>query len=161
MAELSYHQKYYLKNKERMKANAKAHREANREYHSEYNRQYALDNKERLDEYHVDYRKANAEEATARTLKWQRNNPDKVRDKTAARKAAKLQATPPWLTDEAKAHMQRTYRLAAIIQDETGVKYHVDHVIPLQGKNVCGLHIPSNLVVIEASANLSKSNKFK
>ena len=72
-----------------------------------------------------------------------------------------MQATPSWLSGAEKAHIKRTYKLAALMEEITGEPYHVDHIIPLQGKNVCGLHVPQNLQVLKASLNLSKSNKYK
>lgn len=76
------------------------------------------------------------------------------------RRALKIQATPSWLTDEQKQEIIEFYKLREILTKETGILHHVDHIIPLKGDRVCGLHVPWNLQVIPASENLSKSNKL-
>jgi hypothetical protein len=91
--------------------------------------------------------------------KWAKDNSDRRTANEAKRRSRKLNATPPWLTGDHFAHIQRTYKLCRVISEETGQKYHVDHIVPLQGKNVCGLHVPWNLRVIPAKLNLEKSNK--
>lgn len=82
------------------------------------------------------------------------------RRQRADRRAAINKAKPKWLTGSQKAHIKRTYRLAQIISEETNKKYHVDHIIPLRGDNICGLHVPWNLRVIPAESNLQKGNSY-
>lgn len=91
--------------------------------------------------------------------KWAKENPHKRTANEAKRRSQKLKATPPWLSGTQLAHIQRTYKLCNVISEATGQKYHVDHIVPLQGKDVCGLHVPWNLRVIPAKLNLEKSNK--
>lgn len=67
-----------------------------------------------------------------------------------------LQATPGWANPLA---IQAFYAFAKELEMLTGEKYHVDHIYPLRGKRVCGLHCESNLRVVQARVNLRKSNK--
>lgn len=76
----------------------------------------------------------------------------------AARRARKMSATPPWLSDDQLSEIASLYWLAKDLKAVTGYEYHVDHILPLQGKNVCGLHVPWNLQVLPSDINLSKSN---
>lgn len=96
--------------------------------------------------------------AKARSLRamkrWRTNNPEKARARNrivqAKRKAAKLQRIPLWVDLEAID--------AFYLACPDGM--HVDHIVPLQGDNVSGLHVLNNLQYLEASENLSKSNSF-
>lgn len=92
------------------------------------------------------------------TLKWFKENPDKANAKGAKRRAAKLKQMPAW-ADLAK--IREFYSLARKLTQDTGVRHSVDHIIPLRGKLVSGLHVEANLQVITFSKNSSKSNKFE
>lgn len=76
------------------------------------------------------------------------------------RKMALKERTPRWLTEFDLFVIECIYDRAKELGEYFGVPFHVDPIIPLQGKTVSGLHCPSNLQILTASKNLSKSNKF-
>ncbi len=76
----------------------------------------------------------------------------------AKRRSQKLRATPKWADLEAIA---RIYCERDAITRKTGIVHHVDHIIPLQGKTVCGLHVAANLRIVPASVNVRKGRKHK
>lgn len=80
--------------------------------------------------------------------------------RTRTRNLRKIQRTPLWLNDDHMFAISEIYELRKLRSEATGVEHHVDHIVPLQGKTVSGLHVPWNLQVIPASENLSKSNSF-
>jgi 5-methylcytosine-specific restriction endonuclease McrA len=87
-------------------------------------------------------------------------NPDYYKSLVNARRRRFRDATPKWLTAEHKMEIRLKYRLAIELSRKLGVPYAVDHTIPLQGEDVCGLHVPWNMEVITQEQNLKKSNKL-
>ena len=87
-----------------------------------------------------------------------KNNKSQYRARDARRRASELNATPCWLTKDQKDYMQRIYKVCAKVSERTGKQHHVDHIVPLKGNNVCGLHVPWNLSIIPAPMNLQKGN---
>lgn len=114
-----------------------------------------------------------------RVAEWRAANPDKVKQQAplkraykqrnpqratanlAKRRAAKLQRTPNWLSADDLWMIEQAYEIASLRAKLTKVAWHVDHVIPLQGELVSGLHVPTNLQVIPWFDNLSKANKYE
>jgi len=122
----------------------------------EYNVQYDAANPEKRKELAAKRRAANPNYYA----EWCAANPEKCRAKEAKRRAAKLLAIPSWLTEEDYKAMEAIYAEAKRLEAETGLIYHVDHIHPLQGKLVCGLHCPTNLQILTEAENCSKGNKF-
>jgi hypothetical protein len=91
---------------------------------------------------------------------WSKLNNHYTRAKCAKSRACKIQATPDWLGKEYLDDIKEFYWLAKDLQTITGELYHVDHIVPLQGETVCGLHVPWNLQVLPADINLSKGNSY-
>lgn len=115
--------------------------------------------KQRASQWYYDNLEYAKEVRKVISAKWAKENKDKNCAKAAKYRASKLKATPPWLTNEDIKEIETEYALAAWTSEVMGSSYHVDHIVPLQGKKVCGLHVPWNLRVIPAVENIKKGNR--
>lgn len=132
--------------------------------------------KEEIKAHQKEWREKNKEKIYANTTKWRLANKDKQKEyarksrvKNSARvnatnnkrRADKLNRTPKWLTKDDLWLIKEAHELAILKTKLFGFKWHVDHIIPLKGKTVSGLHVPTNLQVIEGRINIMKNNKFE
>ena len=101
-----------------------------------------------------------AEEKRRNRAEYKDRNVDVVRADTSVRKRRHREATPKWLTKEERLQMRDLYVQARKMTGLTRERYVVDHIVPLRGEEVCGLHVPWNLRVITQDENLKKSNKL-
>ena len=145
------------------------------ECHSISNKRWRDSNIEQARETSAIYRAANKEKCHAASKAWEKANPEKIKawrvrynkanagylqDKDARYKAGKAKRTPAWLTSSDFLHIKCRYQVAAMYNREGIDRWDVDHIIPLNGKIVSGLHVPSNLRVIRSLENKMKANKF-
>lgn len=116
-----------------------------KEYSAEYRKEYYANNKERF---------------SALQKRWIAANRARVNSLMMKRHCAKLHATPPWLTKEHSLSIREIYAKAQERSVSTGIAHHVDHIVPLRGNGVCGLHVPWNLQILTATENLIKHTSF-
>ena len=90
---------------------------------------------------------------------WKKNNIGIVNQDTAKRRASKIQRTPNWLNAGQEFEMECIYKYCASLRS-IGLDYEVDHIVPLKGKTVSGMHVPWNLQLLRASENASKGNRL-
>lgn len=141
-----------------------------------YKKQYCLNNAERIKKVQRDYdlvqnplrreyfqqRYVNKKEhILAANSVYKKLNPHKNASKEAKRRSAKLHRTPKWVGPEEMWLIKKAYALAKVRGKMLGGEWEVDHIIPLQGKNVCGLHVSTNLQVIPCAINRQKSNRYE
>ena len=164
----AYKRKWYIENKEKTiarsaawqkanpekaKASKKAWNQDNLDYFKKYRETWYTDNPD----YNRAYYEANKEKCAANTKAWCKENKGAVNALKAKRRAAQLDRTPLWANMDA---IRELYEEAIALTESTGEAHHVDHVIPLQGKLVSGLHVEGNLQVLTATENCRKSNRF-
>ena len=126
------------------KKDGKSHR--CKECANEITKKWQKDNKEAYNEKNKNWRKDNEQYKSYHCARQNK------------RRADKLNATPKWADLE---KIKGLYEMSRLFTKSWGEQYHVDHIIPLKGVNICGLHCEANLQVITATESLKKSNKFK
>jgi hypothetical protein len=156
---------YYAKNRDRIKEmNTKYYfdnLESRKEVNDLRHKKYRAENPDKVKQSRQAWRDANREEQNLISKKWREANPEKCAAYVRNRQAAKLQRTPRWLTINDMQRIEDFYLEAIRRTQETGIRWHVDHIIPLRGKKVSGLHVPENLQVITAIDNQRKMNAYE
>lgn len=154
----------YIRDKDKEIARNKIYYEKNKQKMDLYRKSWVSENREKARGYTKKYRASNLEKEKERVNNYHKLNKDNIKERqnrngwygghyrSALRYHKKLNATPSWLTDEQKQQLKDIYYFRP-------KGYHVDHIVPIQGKNVCGLHVPWNLQYLSAEVNLRKSNK--
>ena len=150
---------YREKNKERCNKLSNDRYYRNKEKRIASTMRWRNKNLDRVNEYRRSWSKGDGARKTKRT--WNQANRHRCNAYTAKRRSSKLKATPKWLTKEQLNQMQRVYQKAIDLTQQTGIPHDVDHIVPLQGKGVRGLHVPWNLQILTASENRRKWNQVK
>lgn len=153
--------KWSKKTKEDEREYRRGWREKNREKKRADNRAWELANPEKAKASKEKYANANREKKNRRARVYHSENPHLRLAYTRKRQAAKQQRTPPWFNADHLWMTKEAYALAKIREKIFGFKWHVDHIVPLQGKTVSGLHVPWNLQVIPEKVNYQKGNRWQ
>jgi hypothetical protein len=155
-----------------------------------YKKQYGIDNKEQIQPYMTQYRLDNKESIKECKQQWEQDHKEHKKQQaqlyyldhkehikhikqeylkthlyqhnalSAKRRAAKLNQTPKWLTKDQLKQMEHYYETAKWVESILGESIVVDHIIPVQGKNVSGLHVPWNLQLLTREDNARKGNNI-
>lgn len=147
-----------------------------KEYKDSWYEKNAESERSKALKYHYENYENHKDKKIKIAYEWQNRNKDRYKEiakkcyeKTkynrfayeALRRAARRNAVPKWINEDLKQKIQKFYVEARLKTRDTGTKYEVDHIVPLMGEKVCGLHVPWNLRVITQFENRSKKNKFK
>lgn len=148
--------KWYANNKDRHQQLMTEWRENNREHNLMLVREWQKNNKDRVRKYAKCSYSNNKDLHRKRVKQYRMDHPDNYRAWGAARRAKKLNQTPP-MTDLDKQLIQSMYKLARLKTWATGIEHQVDHIKPISRG---GLHCFNNLQVLTAEDNYKKGNRF-
>lgn len=150
-------------NRERVNETAKKYNAT--EKRKAYKKQWALANREKLNALAraANYKKRWGEEGKPKPIgkiasrqKYYAKNAAKWANDRVKLKTAKEQATPLWANGK---EISKIYWEAYTLRTEQNKKVHVDHIVPLRSKYVCGLHVHTNLRIVDAVENMKKGNR--
>lgn len=147
---------WYAKHREKERARNKARSPAYRERKNALSKQRYAERREEFLKWHAEYRERNREKVRASKRAWMKANRGYARALCAKWNAALLMACPSWVDWKA---LQSIYNEAVRITRQTGIQHDVDHIVPLQSKTVCGLHVPWNMQILTHAENARKGNR--
>lgn len=124
-------------------------------------REWQKANREILRQSCRNWRAKHPDRQAAAERSWRLRNPEKHRFYATNRRAAKLQRTPPWLTEKQLAEIEDFYHLAEALNQVCDEFYEVDHIVPMRGETVSGLHVPWNLQLLTMRENCVKGNRYE
>jgi hypothetical protein len=148
---------YVAANKEANSARALAWNRAHPDIANARNRAWREANLDAAHAVEKQSREKHRDAYLLRKKQWASENKHLYAHYATKRRAALLNATPLWADLNA---IKKIYEECSRITLVTGVEHHVDHIVPLLGTNVRGLHVESNLRIISGAENRSKSNRF-
>ena len=160
IARAEYQKAYDKKHRIKLNAYRNAWKKANPEKIKEMNKKYALTHGHILTAKTKRWIKANPQRAAEISKKCRLKNKARVLDNKAKYRASKRNRTPIWVDKEHLWLIKQAYELAILRKKLFGFEWHVDHIVPLNGKLVSGLHVIENLQVIPGAENLLKNNKY-
>ena len=148
----------YKNNREAQYAFWRKWYEANKDIHAARVKRWQTANKDKVREDANAWRKANPEKVKATRLRYIQKHPDAYTARAVASVARRAKRVPQWLTPEDKWMLRQAYNLAKLRTKMFGFPWEVDHIFPLRGELVSGLHVPTNVQVIPKTLNRAKRN---
>ena len=142
-----------MKTREEVKEYMRIYYQKNKAKWQVYKDKWVSENPEINRASKLKYNDANKAKRAAYNKQWAQSNAGKVTAYARAYQLAKVNAAPKWLSDEDHKAIEEFYA-------NRPEGYHVDHIVPLKGKTVCGLHVYWNLQYLPAVENIKKSNKL-
>ena len=147
-------------NPEKYSASMRKWIENNRELHGTRVKRWQEANKDKVREDAKAWVKTNPEKVKAKTFRYIKKHPEAYTARAVASVAKRAKRVPQWLTSDDRWMMREAYKLAKLRTRMFGFVWEVDHIIPLRGKIVSGLHVPTNLQVLPKIENRNKRNDY-